>query len=213
MITGGRLSNASVKCVIDVAYGAGGRDHGPRISQNYSHAGYVEVDICSRGDECIVSNGYLSYNDGVRTDPNTIFEGGCACARSSAGGANSDAMRDIDVRPQDCLRTDDDSAKVPNIQSWTDAGGGRDIEAVSEFIVVKHGSVEDVSEDPERLLPPGIEGDLAKVIGEAESRFVKVCGKKGATCCLAAVAVDVSAQGLPKCRCQFSFSSLSVRVC
>lgn len=198
------LSIAIVDRVVDVASGARSRDNVTRISQNYRHARHIEVDICARGNKCIMSNGYLSHNDGVCTNPNTIFEGGRTCTWSFAGGTDGDALPDIDVGPQNRLRTDDDSAKVPDIQSWADASGGRNIEAVFESVVMKHGSVVDVGEYPERLLPPGVEGDLAEVVGKAESGFVKVCGQKGAPCCLAAVAVDVGAQGLPKGGYQFS---------
>ena len=159
-----------------------------------------------------MSNGYLSYDDGVRTDPNTIFKGGRARAWSSAGSTDGDALPDIDVGPQDRLRTDDDSAKVPDIQSWADAGGGGDIEAVFEFVAMKHGSVVDIREDPERFLPSSVEGDLAEVVGKVESGLVEVCGQKGAACCLAAVPIEVCAQGLPKDRYQFSFSFLPAGV-
>ena len=92
------------------------------------------------------------------------------------------------------MRADNHSTEMPNEQARPDGCGWRDVEAVFESVVMVEDSVVDIAEYAERLLPGAVEGELAKVIGEAKTGF-QIGGQKCAFTCFARVAVSIGAQG------------------
>jgi len=121
-----------------------------------------------------VSDGYFSNDDSIRTDPDTVFEGGCAGARASAGSADGDSLRDVDIGAESCVGTNDDSPEVADIQPRSDVGCGRDIEAIPESAAVELKPVIEVGEDAQSFFSLAVEGDLAEIVGKTEAWFVKV---------------------------------------
>ena len=121
-----------------------------------------------------MSYGYFSNDDGVCADPDTVFQGGCACAWASAGGSDGDSLCNVDVGPEDCVGADDYAAEVANVEPRADAGSRRDVKAVLEAVMVKEDSVVDIGEDAKGFLFVAVKGDLAKIVRETKAGIAKV---------------------------------------
>jgi hypothetical protein len=63
---------------------------------------------------------------------------------------------------------------------------------------MKVNSIINVREDAKRPLSLPIEGDLAKIVGKTESRFMEISRQKGPPIRLSTIAIDVRLQGLSK---------------
>jgi hypothetical protein len=87
-IEGGFVSPGSVHGPIDIACGAGVRDHFTGVSKDDRFGGNVEVDVRTWGNKGFGSYGHFANNNCVRADPDAIFKHWCACALPSALGAD-----------------------------------------------------------------------------------------------------------------------------
>lgn len=185
-----------VEGAVDVADGAFAGDDFAGVAEDDGHGGHVEVDVGAGGDERVVADDDVADEDGMSADPDAVFEGGRAGARAPAGGADGDTLRDVDVGAEDRVRADDHSAEVADVQAWTNGGGGGDVEAVAEAVVVIEDAVVEIGEEGEGPFPAAVISGLAQIAGKPKTGFAQIGRPKGAPAGLPAIAEEIGAQGL-----------------
>lgn len=168
------------------------------VAQNHNSAWHIEEHVSSGADECVVSDCDLSHHDRVGSNPDTIFNGWGALARTRAGRTDGYALCNINAPAQDCVGTDDDSAEVPNIQPRPDRCGRRNIEAIPHAVVVEQDSVVDITEESQASLCSGIMSYFAQVVCKSESWMVSIGRDHCSTTGAATVAVGIRLDSSPR---------------
>ena len=123
------------------------------VAHDYGGRGYVEGHVGAGCNQRIIADGDVPYDDGVSSDPDPIPDSGRAFSRPPIRLTNGDARHDVYVRPEYSSRIDDDSAKVPQIQTWADDRRIADIESVFDAVMAQKSAYDDIGNFCTLLLP------------------------------------------------------------